>query len=126
MRYVVPAALLLVALIHAMPLIGVVSATKLEALYGITVRDSNLELLLRHRAVLFGLLAAFLAYAAFDPLLHRLALIAALASVIAFLLLAWQIDGYNAAISRVVLADLVALAALIVAAVAHALSPQAS
>ncbi len=126
MRYVVPAALLLVALIHAMPLIGVVSATKLEALYGITVRDSNLELLLRHRAVLFGLLAAFLAYAAFDPLLHRLALIAALASVIAFLLLAWQIDGYNAAISRVVLADLVALAALIVAAVVHALSPQAS
>jgi len=126
MRYVVPAALLLVALIHAMPLIGVVSATKLEALYGITVRDSNLELLLRHRAVLFGLLAAFLAYAAFDPLLHRLALIAALASVIAFLLLAWQIDGYNAAISRVVLADLVALAALIVAAVVRALSPQAS
>ena len=123
MRYVVPAALLLVALIHALPLVGVASAGKLEILYGIGVRDPNLELLLRHRAVLFGLLAAFLAYAAFDPALHRLALIAALVSVITFLILAWQIGNYNAAISRVVLADLIALAALIVAAVAHGVQP---
>ena len=126
MRYVVPAALLLVALIHALPLVGAASAGRLETLYGIGVRDPNLELLLRHRAVLFGLLAAFLAYAAFDPALHRLALIAALVSVIAFLILAWQIGNYSAAISRVLLADLVALvalAALIVAAVVHAFRP---
>ena len=123
MRYVVPAALLLVALIHALPLVGAASAGRLETLYGIGVRDLNLELLLRHRAVLFGLLAAFLAYAAFDPALHRLALIAALVSVIAFLILAWQIGNYSAAISRVLLADLVALAALIVAAVVHAFRP---
>jgi len=123
MRYVVPVALLLVALIHALPLIGAVGAGRLEALYGISVRDANLELLLRHRAVLFGLLAAFLAYAAFVPSLHRLALIAALVSVVAFLILAWQIGNYNAAISRVVLADLVALAALIVATVVHGVWP---
>ncbi len=123
MRYVVPVALLLVALIHALPLIGVVGAGKLEALYGVSVRDANLELLLRHRAVLFGLLAAFLAYAAFDPSLHRVALIAAMVSVVSFLILAWQIGSYNAAISRVVLADLVALAALIIAAVVHAFRP---
>ena len=123
MRYVVPAALLMVALIHALPLVGVASAGKLETLYGISVRDPNLELLLRHRAVLFGLLAAFLAYAAFDPALHRLAVIAALVSVIAFLILAWQIGNSNAAISRVVLADQMALAALIVAAVVHAFHP---
>ena len=126
MRHVVPAALLLVALIHALPLIGVVGASKLETLYGISVRDLNLELLLRHRAVLFGLLAAFLAYAAFQPLLHRLALFAALVSVLAFLLLAWQIASYNAAISRVVLVDLIALAALIVAGAVHTLSPNAT
>ncbi len=125
MRHVVPAALLLVALIHALPLIGVVGAGKLEALYGISVRDSNLELLLRHRAVLFGLIEAFLAYAAFHPLLHRLALVAALVSVIAFLLLAWQIGGYNAAISKVVLVDLVALAGLIIALAVHVFVPQA-
>lgn len=123
MRYVVPVALLVVALIHAMPSIGVAGAGKLEALYGISVGDANLELLLRHRAVLFGLLAAFLAYATFDPSLHRLALIAALVSVVAFLILAWQIGSTNAAISKLVLADLVALAALIIAAVVHAFRP---
>ena len=126
MRHVVPAALLLVALIHALPLIGVVGASKLETLYGISVRDLNLELLLRHRAVLFGLLAAFLAYAAFQPLLHRLALFSALVSVLAFLLLAWQIATYNAAISRVVLVDLIALAALIVAGAVHTLNTNAN
>ena len=124
MRYVVRVALLLVALIHALPLIGVVGAGKLEALYGISARDANQELLLRHRAVLFGLLAAFLAYAAFDPSLHRLALIAALVGVVAFLIPAWQIGSYNAALSKLVLADLVALAALIIAAVVHAFRPK--
>ena len=126
MRHVVPAALFLVALIHALPLIGVLGAGKLETLYGIRVRDPNLELLLRHRAVLFGLIAAFLAYAAFHPLLHRLALCAALVSVLAFLLLAWRIASYSAAISRVVLVDLIALAALVVAGAVHILNPNAN
>ena len=124
MHYFVPAALLLVALIHALPLIGVVGRGELESLYGISVRDSNLELLLRHRAVLFGLIAAFLAYAAFHPVPHRLALVAALVSVIAFLLLAWQIGGYNAALSKVVLVDLVALAGLIIALAVHVFGPK--
>jgi hypothetical protein len=37
MRFVVPAALLLVALIHALPLLGVVSAARVSSLYGIAV-----------------------------------------------------------------------------------------
>ena len=64
MRFVVPAVLLIVALIHALPLVGVMGAAKLTQLYGVDVQDPTLEILLRHRAVLFGLLAAFLAYAA--------------------------------------------------------------
>jgi hypothetical protein len=58
MRFVVPAVLLIVALIHALPLVGVMGAAKLTQLYGIDVQDPTLELLLRHRAILFGLLAA--------------------------------------------------------------------
>ena len=55
--FVVPTVLILVAAIHALPIMGVFAASKLAQLYGITVQDPNLELLLRHRAVLFGLLA---------------------------------------------------------------------
>jgi hypothetical protein len=121
MRFVVPAVLLLVALIHALPVIGVVSAAKVSSLYGIAVQDSNLEILLRHRAVLFGLLAGFLAYAAFHRQLHSLALVAAWASVVAFLALATSVGNYNAALSTVVKADVVALALLIIATIVHLL-----
>ena len=58
MRYGVPVILVLVAVVHALPLVGVLGAGKLAQLYGTPVQDAGVELLLRHRAVLFGLLAA--------------------------------------------------------------------
>jgi hypothetical protein len=119
MRFVVPSVLLLVALIHALPLAGVVSAAKLSSLYGISIQDPNLEILMRHRAVMFGLLAGFLAYAAFHRHLHSLALVAAAVSVVAFLALALSVGGYNPALSTVVKADMLALGLLVMAAVVH-------
>lgn len=119
MRYIVPGVLLIVALIHALPLVGVIGAAKLSTLYGIPVQEPNLEILMRHRAVLFGLLAAFLAYAAFHPSLHGLALVAAGVSVASFLALSAMVGGYNAALSTVVKADIVALVLLAAAAVVH-------
>jgi hypothetical protein len=102
-----------------MPVIGVLGANQLSRLYGLPVNDANLELVLRHRALLFGLLAAFLGYAAFKPELHRLALIAGVASVSSFLVLAALVGPYNQAIATVVRVDWVALALLVVAAVVH-------
>ena len=119
MRLIVPAALLLVALIHVLPLAGVLGAAKLSSLYGISVQDPNLEILMRHRAVLFGLLAAFLAYAAFHRPLHGLALVAGGVSVVSFLVLAAMVGSYNTAISTVVKADVAALVLLGVAAGVH-------
>ncbi|MFM8769618.1 MAG: phosphopantetheine adenylyltransferase [Rubrivivax sp.] len=119
MRHVVPAVLLIVALIHALPLAGVLGAAKLSSLYGITVQDPNLEILMRHRAVLFGLLAAFLAYAAFHRPLHGTALVAAGVSVVSFLVLAALAGTYNAALSTVVKADIVALVLLVLGTVVH-------
>lgn len=121
MRHIVPAVLLLLAIIHALPLAGVVSSAKLFTLYAVPMADPNLEILMRHRAVLFGVLAAFLAYAAFHPALHRLALLAALASVGSFLLLAWQVGGYNTALLTVVRVDAAALVLLALGGVAHAI-----
>jgi hypothetical protein len=119
MKFIVPAVLLLVALIHALPLAGVVGAAKLSSLYGIAVQEPNLEILLRHRAVLFGLMAAFLAYSAFHRHLHTLALVAGTVSVVAFLVLAVLVGDNNAAVSTVVKADILALVLLVIAAGAH-------
>ena len=119
MRFIVPGALLVVAAIHLLPLLGVVSGSQVASLYGIVVQDPNLEIILRHRAVLFGLLGAFIAYAAFQPQLRSLALIAGAVSVAAFLALAFSVGGYNSAISTVVKADILAAVALAIGAAVH-------
>ena len=122
MRFVVPAVLLLVATIHALPIVGVQGPAKLSQLYGFPVTDRSLELVLRHRAVLFGLLAAFLAYAAFKPELHRLALVAGLVSVASFLVLAAMVSSYSQPIATVVRVDWVALVLLSLGLATHLFS----
>ncbi len=119
MRRVVPACLLVVALIHAIPVLGLFSPRAISALYGLSVTDANLEVALRHRAALFGLLAFFLAYSAFIPSLHRLALVAGFVSVVAFLALAAMVGPLNQAMVGVVRADLLALVLLGLATVMH-------
>jgi hypothetical protein len=119
MRFVVPAVLLLVATIHALPVVGVLGPDKLSQLYGFPVTEGSLELVLRHRAVLFGLLAAFLAYAAFKPELHRLALVAGLVSVASFLVLAALVSSYSQSLATVVRVDWAALVLLSLGLAAH-------
>ncbi|MBP6682432.1 MAG: hypothetical protein KA159_03895, partial [Halioglobus sp.] len=85
MRYLVSAMLLIVAVIHLLPLSGVPGGERLASLYGISVNEPDLAILMRHRAVLFGLLGLFLLYAAFSPPLQTLAFIAGFISVLSFL-----------------------------------------
>jgi hypothetical protein len=126
MEYFVPAVLLLAALIHFLPLVGVLGAAKLSILYGISIQDPNLELLMRHRAVLFGLLGAFLAYAACHRHLHGLALIASAFSVVSFLLLALETRHYNQAIATVVNVDVGAAIIILLASFVHLRGPPTS
>jgi hypothetical protein len=114
------ALLLLVAgIIHLLPLAGVLGGERLNALYGLALDEPNLQILMRHRAVLFGLLGALLVAAAFIPGLRTLALLGGLFSVISFLLLSWSAPLYNEALRRVVVADWVALACLLLALPLH-------
>jgi hypothetical protein len=114
MRYLISATLVIVGIIHLLPLSGAMGSAQLSALYGIPISEPNLSILMRHRAILFGLLGAFLIYAAFKPTLQPIAFIAGFVSVLSFLYLAWSVGGYNAQINRVFIADIVALVCLIV------------
>ena len=122
MRYIVSAALVIVGIIHLLPLPGDLAGARLTALYGLPFDDPNLVILMRHRAVLFGLLGLFLLLAAFRPSLQPLAFVAGFASVLSFLYLAWSVGGYNAQVGRVFAADVVALVCLVIGAVALAVS----
>jgi len=119
MKYLVSISLILVGVIHLLPLSGVLSSEHLFALYGLPFVEPNLEILMRHRAVLFGLLGGFLILAAFKPALQGLALSAGFISVASSVYLAYSVGDYNAQIHRVVLADLIAMVLLFIGLVAY-------
>lgn len=126
MRHLVSAMLVVAGVIHLLPLSGVLGADRLATLYGLPFAEPNLAILMRHRAVLFGLLGAALCIAAFRPAWQPWAFAAGFVSVLSFLLLAWMEGGTNAQIARVVMADWVALGALVIGGVAWALGTDRS
>jgi hypothetical protein len=126
MRYLVSAMLVIVAIIHLLPLSGVLSSERLASLYGLSFEEPNIAILMRHRAVLFGLLGSFMLFAAFRPSFQVAALLIGFVSVVSFLWLASSTGGYNASIGRVFAADVVALGCLVVGAGAYAYAQHGS
>ena len=111
--------LVVVAIIHLMPLSGLLGSQRLTALYGIAFDEPNLAILMRHRAVLFGSLGLFFLVAAFRPNLQGIAFAAGFASVLSFLYLAWSVGNYNPQVGRIVMADVMALICLVVGVTAR-------
>ncbi len=104
--------LLVVAVIHLLPLSGFFSVERLNSLYGLAIDDANLEILMRHRAILFGILAGLFVYAAFTPAIQPIAFVAAFISVASFFFLAFSVAEFNTEMRKIVIADVVAAVAL--------------
>ena len=117
MKYLVTAALFLVGVIHLLPIAGVLGNDALGKLYGVTIDEPNLSILMRHRAVLFGILGLYFWAAAVLVPLQVAAFFMGFASVLGFMLLAWLTGGCNPQISRVIAVDRVALALLSLGAI---------
>jgi hypothetical protein len=100
MKWLVPAMLALVALIHLAPLAGVLGVARMEAAYGVEIAGPDLAVLMRHRAVLFGLLGGFMLVAIFVRALQPWALGIALLAAGAFVLLAWTTPATTATSPR--------------------------
>jgi hypothetical protein len=108
MKYVSIVALLVAGIIHLLPVPGVMGASTLARLYGIEVSDPNTAILLQHRALLFGVLGVLMLSAIALPWLRVTALAVALFSAASFIVVATAVGGYNPAIGRIVVADVVA------------------
>ena len=115
MRYLWILSILFAALINLAPVIGAASPERMSALYGVALDDPNLEILMRHRAVLFGLVGGLLFVAAFRPSLRTTAYAAGFASMVSFLVIAWIVGDYSGLIRRVMVIDFVGIAALVMA-----------
>jgi uncharacterized BrkB/YihY/UPF0761 family membrane protein len=114
--------LLVIGIIHLLPLSGALGSERLASLYGVSFNEPNLEILMRHRAVLFGLLGLFLVISAFKPAWQATAFIGGFVSIVSFLYLAGSVGNYNPQLGRVFIADIVALVCVVVGGAAHAYS----
>ncbi len=104
----------LATLVNLAPVLGVVSAGRLEALYGIPFVDPNGIVLMRHRAVLFGIVGVLLLVSVFHLPLRPAAVAAGLVSMVSFVVIVLLVGDTNEQIRRVMLVDVVASLALFV------------
>lgn len=107
--------LFVLAVIHLLPVVGVSGAAALREGYGLGPLEPAELLLLRHRAVLFGLLAAGLLYAIRQPAARVPLLLATLLADSSFLLLAWPWPALTAPLQGVVKADVLAVLLAVIA-----------
>ena len=108
MKYISIVSLLVAGIIHLLPVPGVAGSGVLARLYSIEVTDPNTAILLQHRALLFGVLGVLMLSAIALPWLRVTALTVGLFSAASFIVVAMVVGGYNPAIGRVVVADVVA------------------
>ena len=108
-----PIGLVAAGIINLLPVTGVAGASWLRSLYGFEIANADLEILLRHRAVLFGVIGFLLIAAAFRPGLRSVAVLVAGASMASFIVIALFVGGYGPAITKIVIADLIGLLALV-------------
>src|SRR5919108_6511330 len=104
----------LVGVVNLLPVVGVLGVDRLESLYGFSLAGEELLLLLRHRAVLFGLLGAFIVLSAFRTQWRPAATFAGLVSMVAFAVLALPIETHNEAMQRVFWVDVGAIVLLLI------------
>ena len=119
MAKVIAVLLLIVGLINFAPVAGVISGARLAQAYNIELLGNDLVILMRHRALLFGIIGGFLLFSVYSPAYRPAAMVMAAISMLGFLLIVWQEGGYNAALRKVLWMDVLGIVCLGLAAVLH-------
>ena len=109
--------LFIVGVINFLPVIGVLSLDRINQLYGLSLADNNLATLLRHRALLFGLIGGFIIYSVFNPEYQVAAIILAAISMLGYLCILWLSGDTNSELIKVARIDIIGLVLLLVAVV---------
>lgn len=118
--------LFVVGVINFLPVIGVLSAARLSQAYAIDLDSNDLVILMRHRALLFGIVGGFILYSVFVPGYQTAAMVMAALSMLGYIFLLWQEGGYNAALHKVMLVDIAGILCLAAAVLLKFLSRAAA
>ena len=101
--------LFLSGLINLIPSLLAFLPHKISKSYGIDLVNGNYELLLRHRAILFGIIGGIMIYAGIVKKYYKIATTMGLISMISFILLFVLIDkDINSELKKVVVVDIAA------------------
>lgn len=117
--WIVTGLVVLVGVLNLTPAIVFFAPERSLALYAIELDEPNLSIVMRHRAVMLGLLGLALIYGALKKEFLVPAIVAALIGKAAFLFLVYTSTGANAEIGRVALFDFGAIAVLLTALGLH-------
>lgn len=120
---VVSGLLLLVGVLNLTPAIVFFDLSRTESLYGIHIANDDAGIIVRHRAVLLGLLGAAMIFAAFKREFVVPAITAAFLGKLAFLYLIWTTVN-TIELDRVAIFDIAAIVVLLIALVLHLTSPK--
>ncbi len=118
MQVLIIGGFLIAAIINFLPVMGIAGAPQLERMYEVSIEGSDMAVLMRHRAILFGVVGALLATAAFVPSFRFAAFLAGMVSMVSFLVFQALEGDTNAALGKVAMADYVGIAALAIAGAA--------
>jgi hypothetical protein len=118
------AGLILAGIINLLPLSGVLGRSWLLSLYGQEIGSIDMEILLRHRAVLFGIVAMLLLASIFVVQWRAAAIFVAGLSMASFIAVAMFVGGYGPLLRTVIIADVVGLLALTPALLHLIMSPR--
>ncbi len=102
-------ALFIAGLINLLPALLAFLPDKISKSYGIEIPNANHELLLRHRAILFGIIGGLMIYSAIVKKHYQLSTIAGLVSMTSFIILYFLIGkDINSELKKVMMIDVVA------------------
>ena len=122
-EWIISLLILIVGAIHFTPVIGVLGNQQLLSLYAIDIAAlsehspdaaNSLLLLMRHRAMLFGIIGLFILVAAFKRPLQMWALIAAQINIFSFIALYLLSSSNDPALDKIMWADVFAQALVLV------------
>jgi len=95
--------------INFLPSLLVFSTEKLSKSYGIKLPNSDLELLLKHRAILFGIVGGLMIYSSITKKHYSMSVTVGLISMVSFILLYLLIGEINDELGTIMVFDLVAI-----------------
>lgn len=107
--------LIISGIVNALPaLAAFLSTERISVSYGVDLQNGNLELLLRHRAIFFGMLGLFMILSGIRKRYYQLSTMAGLISMGSFILLYFLIGEISQELTRIMIVDMGAASLLLV------------